>query len=197
MLGADTVLHGPGDAAVPCPTAAHLVPLPKKPRVCLSSCVCAYELSFHLRKELFLADTNQVSVLALSVAFKPRAHAFAERLQELRHMFLLNSVENLYNMAQSGGSYFRLITPEPTRSYHLVTLHFGKGLAEHPPPGPALLAAVPNPSGARSEPGTPCQGVGLLLLAPSISSMRMLRWCFESFRKGKYSVFSHRGHNHL
>lgn len=55
--------------------------------------------------------------------------------------FLLNSAENLYNVPQSGGSYFRLITPEPTLSYHPATLRFGKGLAEHPPPGPALLAA--------------------------------------------------------
>lgn len=29
--GADMLLHGPGDAAVPCPTAAHLVPQPKNP----------------------------------------------------------------------------------------------------------------------------------------------------------------------
>lgn len=54
-----------------------------KPCVCQSSCVCAYELSFHLRKELFLAGPNQVSALALSVAFKKRAPAFTECLQEL------------------------------------------------------------------------------------------------------------------
>lgn len=55
--------------------------------------------------------------------------------------FLLNLVENLYNMPQSGGSYFGLITPEPTLSYHQATLHFDKSLAEHSPPSPALLAA--------------------------------------------------------
>lgn len=59
----------------------------QKPCVCLFSCVCAYELSFHLRRELFLADFNQVSALALSAAFKPRAQAFAESLQELGCVF--------------------------------------------------------------------------------------------------------------
>lgn len=85
--------------------------------------------------------------------------------------FLLNLVENLYNMLESGSSYFGLITPEPTPSYHQETLHFGKGLAEHPPIRPCSpccqqhLPALPNPSGAGSEPGTPSRGVGLLLLA--------------------------------
>lgn len=53
----------------------------------LFSCACAYELSFHLRRQLFLADSNQVSALALSAAFKPRARAFAESLQELGRVF--------------------------------------------------------------------------------------------------------------
>lgn len=59
--------------------------------------------------------------------------------------FLLNLVENLYNMLERGSSYFGLITPEPTLSYHQETLHFGKGLAEHPPhPTPlSLLPAAP------------------------------------------------------
>ena len=83
--------------------------------------------------------------------------------------FLLNLVENLYNVPQSSGSYFGLITPEPTPSYHQATLHFGKG-QNIPHPGSALLAAgsaclaLPNPSGAGSEPGMPSRGVGLLLL---------------------------------
>lgn len=32
--------------------------------------------------------------------------------------FLLNLVENLYNVPQSGGGYFGLLTPEPTLSWH-------------------------------------------------------------------------------
>lgn len=85
--------------------------------------------------------------------------------------FLLNLVENLYNMPQSGGSYFGLITPEPTPSYHQATLHFCKGPGRTSPSRPRSprgrqrLPALPDPSGAGSEPGTPSQGVGLLLLA--------------------------------
>lgn len=36
--------------------------------------------------------------------------------------FLLNLVENLYNVPQSGGSYFGLLTPEPTLSWHQEAL---------------------------------------------------------------------------
>lgn len=55
--------------------------------------------------------------------------------------FLLNLVENLHNVLQSSGGYFGFVTPKPTLSDHQVTLHFGEGLAENPPPNPVLSAA--------------------------------------------------------
>lgn len=106
----------------------------KTPRVCLSSCVCAYELSFHLRKELFLAELIECQrwlgawLSSRGLMLSPSAR------RNPAVCFLLNLVENLYNMPQSGSSYFGLITPEPTLSYQPGDSPLGQGPGRTTPP---------------------------------------------------------------
>lgn len=72
--------------------------------------------------------------------------------------FLLNLVENLYNMPQSGSSYFGLITPEPTLSYQPGDSPLGQGPGRTPPrPAPrSSLPAAPCltlPGARAAQPG--------------------------------------------
>lgn len=131
----------PGAAQLP---AAHCPSL--QPHVCFS-CVCAYELSFHLRKELFLEALIKHRRWLGAWLSSRGLRAFTARLQELGRVLSLKCREGLHNVLQSDGSYFRLLRAEPTPSCHQDAV---LAAAEHNIPSSSPMQGCPVQGGLLS-----------------------------------------------